>query len=331
MCSCSVHSFLGMCDASGGIAVDDNLFLAINDEDNILRIYDKSEQSPLILFDTSPYLRLNYREASTEVDFEAVTRIGDIIYFISSHGRDKNGGLRKNRHRFFACQIQKNGGWQLSFLGQPYTNLMDDLVNDQNLKRLDLPSSYMPQTSRKKFLAPKYKGVNIEGLAATSDGSALFIGFRNPIPGKKALLVPLLNPNDLLMNKPPIFGAPILLNLGGLGIRSIEYSPYFSCYFIIAGPHDGKPEFNFYQWSGDISQDPQKIDLINMKQFDFLNPEALFFYDKKSEFQILSDDGLKTIKLGNNKKCDCKKAPDDNLKSFQSIIINSPMGEQGYR
>jgi hypothetical protein len=58
-------------------------------------------------------------------------------------------------------------------------------------------------------LPPKAKGgLNIEGLAATPD-QELLIGFRNPIPEDKALVLVLTNPKDLLEKKMPV---PCLAN-----------------------------------------------------------------------------------------------------------------------
>ena len=77
------------------------------------------------------------------------------------------------------------------------------------------------------------------------------IGFRNPIPNGKALLVPLENPHAVIArNEKPKLGKPILLDLGGLGMRSIEYSDAKKTYFIIAGPYDNNDGFQLYQWSG---------------------------------------------------------------------------------
>jgi hypothetical protein len=60
---------------------------------------------------------------------------------------------------------------------------------------------------------------NISPLAATPD-EKLLIGFRNPIPGGRALLLPLQNPIEVVREwKPVQFGTPIELDLKGLGIR----------------------------------------------------------------------------------------------------------------
>lgn len=93
-----------------------------------------------------------------------------------------------------------------------------DILEDSRLDQFNLKEA--------ETKAPKAEGgLNIEGLTATPEGE-LLIGFRNPIPDGKALLLPLKNPSDLVKNPDTakaIFGEPITLDLGGLGIRSIEY------------------------------------------------------------------------------------------------------------
>ena len=103
----------------------------------------------------------------------------------------------------------------VSPVGLPYTRLLDDLVQAPDLAKYDLEGA-----SKK---APEDKdGLNIEALAATPQGT-LMIGFRNPIPDGKALIVPLDNPQQVVAGERAKLGPPIELSLKGLGIRSIEY------------------------------------------------------------------------------------------------------------
>ena len=89
--------------------------------------------------------------------------------------------------------------------------------------------------------------LNIEGLSATAEGH-LLIGFRNPVPNGKALLVPLLNPNEAIDGQSPRFGDAIQLDLGGLGIRDIEWTG--QAFFIIAGSFEGGHKSKLYRWNG---------------------------------------------------------------------------------
>ena len=195
---------------------------------------------------------------------------------------------------------------RLTPLGKPYQNLLLDLLRDPRLKRFKLREG-----SR---LAPKLPGaLNIEGLCATPDNH-LLIGFRNPIPQGRALVVPLLNPNDLLLGKPSRFGDPITLDLGGLGIRDMGYRD--GNYLIVAGSFDTHLNSRLYRWAGGKAP-PERIEHTQLKQF---NAEAVIFYpDHREPFQLLSDDG--TVEFDG--VC-CKKLPDPAQRRFRSVWITPP-------
>src|SRR5256885_17060887 len=162
-------------------------------------------------------------------------------------------------------------------LGKPYEHLLDDLMRDPKLKPFNLAAA--------SKLEPKARGaLNIEGLSATSDGS-LLIGFRNPIPGGQALLVPMLNPAEVIHAKRAKFGEPILLDLDGLGIRDMAYSD--GKYLIIGGPYDGKGQSHVFQWGGGTPA-PR---MIKHARFQGVDPEAVIFYPGKSwdQNQILNE------------------------------------------
>jgi hypothetical protein len=157
-------------------------------------------------------------------------------------------------------------------------------------------------------------GLNIEGLSATPQRT-LLIAFRNPIPGKnkKALIVPLKNPDQVVVGRAAEFGTPIPLFLDGLGIRSIEYFEARGKYMIIAGPSGDEGDFKLYQWSGPPSEEVEPIKGVNFKG---LQPEALIIYpEEKTKIQLLSDDGMKEV---DGK--DCKKAKPEK-RSFRSVWV----------
>ena len=75
----------------------------------------------------------------------------------------------------------------MEMTGKPYRNLLSDLVADHELADFKLGEA------AKK--APKEEGgLNIESLCAV--GETLYIGFRNPIPNGKALIIPLVKRNS---------------------------------------------------------------------------------------------------------------------------------------
>jgi hypothetical protein len=304
----------GICDASGAPALDDNSFIVANDEDNHLRVYAANQSGvPLKKIDINDYFTNNPKKK--EVDIEAATELNGLIYWITSHGRNKKGERKPKRHQFFANKITNSAELILEQVGNSYTQLVfKDMFQDERLKDYELEKA--------EELAPKEEGgLNIEGLTATPNGE-LLIGFRNPIPRGKALILPLTNPLDIIQKDESevhaIFGNPIELDLGGLGIRSIEYWQDYKIYLIIAGAYDVSDEFAIYQWSGNCKDTPQKIESINLPPN--FRPEAVLFYpNRKNQFQLLSDDGAIVRANGT----ECKEIEDESNpeKYFRSIWI----------
>jgi hypothetical protein len=304
-----INTHSGMCDASAAIPVGSDLFVVANDEDNILRFYKRGESGASVYAsqDFSEFLKINPKKKNKEADIEGATLIGNRIYWIASHGTNSDGDARPNRLRFFATDIEKNGDkFNLQAVGTPFLGLVQALADSAQLKDYHLGDAAKQATK-------SAEGLNIEGLTRTPEGT-LLIGFRSPFYDKKALLVPLENPDAVIAgNEKPTLGQPILLDLEGLGIRSIEYSDVKKAYFIIAGPYDKTGDFQLYQWAGNTS----KAELIKGVDFQGLNPEALIVYpEEKTRIQILSDDGEEKLK---DKKCKKLKNPLD--QSFRSLWI----------
>ena len=298
-------SYSGMCDASAAVALTDTLFAVASDEGSVIRIYDRDRGgAPLQSIDLTAFLALDAR--SPESDLEGAARVGDRAYWITSHARNKSGKVRPSRDRFFAVQIVTNAQRvELKMLGKPYEHLLDDLMRDPRLKPFNLTAA--------SHSAPKARGaLNIEGLSATPDGR-LLIGFRNPIPGGKALLVPLMNPDAVIHGQSAKFDQPILLDLGGLGIRDMAYRD--GRYAIIAGSYDGQGQSHLYEWLGGTSA-PRRLKHTQLKG---LNPEAIIVHADVAgtQFQLLSDDGNRLV---NGKPC--KELADPSRQHFRSVLIS---------
>src|SRR4051794_23220922 len=130
--------FQGMCDASAVEALDNEFFVVGDDEDNILRVYSRFKGGlPIQRLDLTAFLGL--RPKAGEVDLEGSSRIGDRIYWITSHGANASGKFDPNRHRFFATRATvSEGKVQLQPVGKPYSNLLHDLSRDPRLARFGL-------------------------------------------------------------------------------------------------------------------------------------------------------------------------------------------------
>ena len=291
-----------MCDASAGIALSTNIFVAADDESNRLRTYSRSRPGiPIHELPLGGFLQIG--KGNPEIDVEGAAQVGDVVYWITSHGRNRDGEVRPSRRRFFATRITGQDDPRLELIGRPYANLLRDLTADPQFSHLELDEA--------AGKAPKKKGaLNIEGLCTRPDGT-LLIAFRNPVPGKKALLIPLLNPAELVKggNVRPKFGAPIRLDLDGNGIRDLVQRD--GKYYMIAGARDGGHDFQLYRWDG-----AGEAALLHEWKARSFNPEAILSMPGRAdEFLILSDDG--SVKAGG---MECKELPEASRR-FRAVLL----------
>lgn len=339
-----VVRYAGMCDASAAVALDDETFIVADDEKNVLSIYRAGRSGmPLQTIPWDRPLGIVADDEHPEADIEGATLLDGRIYWITSHGRNKDGKWRPNRHRFFAMTVEPSGdGYVAREFGKSRDDLMRRLVLHEPIRRLALAESYAAGTKKVERLAPKREGLNIEGLCATADGKSLLIGLRNPMPNGKALLVPLENPAAFLAEEAaPRFGEPILLKMVSdprgksfdLAFRSIEYSPHHSAYLIAAGTADSRDAAAIYHWSGGRSDAPVFMPHATaaVRAVEGFRPEALIVYPNNSAVELLSDDGSLQVEVASpagcapgkflDRQCEQKYLNDDRQKAFRAVRI----------
>lgn len=295
--------FRGMCDASGAVALSDRLFAVADDEDNMLRVYDADRGGqPLASADLSPELALRAKKKAPEIDLEAATRLGDRALWLSSHGRNSKGKLRPERLRLFATTAPADGS-PPELVGRLYEHLLRDLIAHAALARFEL--------GRAAELPPKAPGgLNLEGMTALPDGGVM-LAFRNPVPGGRALLVPLRNPDDVITGTAARLGQPVLLDLGGQGVRSLSW--WRGRYLIMAGHFDsGGPPSRLFTWTG--QGEPELMSHVDLSG---LNPEGFFSPEERDEIMLLSDDGSALIDGQ-----ECKTLDDPGQKRFRGVWIS---------
>ncbi len=291
--------FRGCADASAAVALDKQRFIMADDEDNVLRIYnwDRPGSDPNCRTDISP--SITFDAAYPEADIEGATWFNNRIVWITSHGRSKNGDYRPGRNRIFATTIAPDGAVVVDGV---YAGLIDDLIAYGKQWDLGLRAAIGTDGSRinpKKIgkLAPKKKGLNIEGLCASADGKRLLIGLRNPRPlinGREmVLIIPLANPEAVILKgQSPILQKPVLIDLDGLGIRSMEYAPGLEKFLIVAGSHKGGsncPPSRLYAFDCKMQKRSK------LAVFSNITPEAVFQFAGRNEIVLLSDDGTRII------------------------------------
>ncbi|WP_228557384.1 DUF3616 domain-containing protein [Myxococcus sp. AB025B] len=298
--------FEGMCDASGAVALGGSLFVVGDDEDNILRVYDaRRGGAPVQSVDLSPDLELPaHKKKPPEADIEAATGLGTYSFWLTSHGRNSAGKKAPSRLRFFATE-EVDGKPRL--VGRPYTQLLDDLLAAPQLSGLRLAEA--------EPLAPKAEGgLNIEGMTAMADGASIYVGFRSPVPRGKALLVPVLNPVQMVLEgQSARVGEPRLVDLGGMGIRSLSW--WHGRYLIISGGTDGSGTSRLFTWLGGDDA-PVLASTVDLAGF---NPEAFFTPEDAEEILLLSDDG--TVPVDGTA---CKKVKDPAKKRFRGVWVKLP-------
>jgi hypothetical protein len=263
----------GIRDASAAVGYKrgTSLFLVASDEDKertFLRLYDATQDGgPVREFEVpSDFLAVD--QDHPEVDLEGAACLGSRIYWIGSHSRNKEGKYRSSRHRLFATEMKKGVPVPV---GRAYKTLVQDLGLDIDQRR-----------------PPKEGGLSIEGLCATREPGELLIGFRSPLNQGKAILIPLRNAEEVIdPGVEPEFGTPILLDLAGLGIRSIDYWSERDTHLIIAGPASKSTEgFRLYSWSGS-----NLTDLEFEFSLDEAAPEALLIDGASETVYMLFDEG----------------------------------------
>lgn len=311
-CSCQSASsdkmlkFTCASDVSAAVAIDADTFVVGDDENNILKFYKTAGNAePVYSFNLNSFLNIDPKHP--EADIEGATRIADRIYWITSHGRNKDGKPRASRYQFFATDIIKqDSDISLKPVASSYFDLAHKIVKDKNLEFLGLDKATMfydfnLNKERRKLLAPKKQGLSIEGLCSSADEKSLYIGLRNPLYQDKAIVIELLNPAEVVEKmSAPKFGEPILWDLNKRGIRSFEYNSQQKAYFIIAGPADSKSVFSLYKWSGQTNDSPKLLKQIFPADF---TPEALIVFDNKPEMLILSDDGSIEVEIESPAQC----------------------------
>jgi hypothetical protein len=338
-----VWVFYGTSDASAAAVLGEDRFVVADDENNVLRVYPLQDRAvPVGQFDLSRFLGVESK--FPEVDIEGATRVGERIYWISSHGRNTDGKLRPNRYRFFATEVkQEQGRWIIQPVGVPCRTLVQSMVAAEGLRPLRLDQVTQldnPKMSKKALrkLAPKEQGLNIEALCVAAEGHAMYIGFRNPLIRNKhsgrdeTMVIPLTNFEQVIeRQQQPEFGKPLLWNLAGRGIRSMEYSKYHKTYFVVAGPRDEETGFGLYHWNGQVNSQPVYMQSLGEGLEDFA-PEAMLVFDDRPELILLSDDGSVEVQvrsaaecqegeLLSGNRCNNKHLTDPAKKTFQAVTI----------
>ena len=288
MPAAEVVTFLGMCEPSAAVGLQDgdfDRFVVANDEDNRLRVYSQGGGVPAAEVDLDAIIEPRPTRAA---DLEAAAWLGDRAYWIGSHSRNSSGKLREDRWQLFATRL---GGAEGEVVLDPRASI-HTLLSAIGAASLELEAAIRADRSEDEALAPDNGGFNIEGMAATADGSGLLIGLRSPLLENRAIIVPLANPAEALAGAAPDLGELMLLDLDGRGIRSFDHSPTRAEFIVVAGPIRGGP-FAIYRWSGASDDAPILLEqaTASLLELDDFTPEAMIISADGNTALLLSDDG----------------------------------------
>ena len=338
----TTHFHTGTSDASTAISIDSNYMLVGDDENQVLRLYDRNQSGLAVNgFDFTSSLGLTDTSsggAIREVDIEAATRLNNTIYWTGSNSNSSSGDSRPNRDRLFATQISGTGAnTTLSYQGR-YDFLQQDVTAWDKNNGHGLGANYLGLTASAApgTIPESTNGYNIEGLTIAPDNTTAYVSFRAPLePASNrsdALIVPVTNFTSLLSSTgggtqgSATFGAPILLDLGGRGIREIQRNAN-NQYVIIAGSTGSDTgsapnDFRLYTWTGNPTDAPE----LHNANLTALNTGGSFEsivgvpdnLTNTSQLQLLVDNGDTVFY---NDGTAAKDLAQNNFKKFRSDTV----------
>ncbi|GAB3747218.1 hypothetical protein GCM10028817_04300 [Spirosoma pomorum] len=330
----------GTSDASTAIRIDENHTLVADDENQVIRLYNRQNSGlPVAGFDFTSSLALTDISGGVprEVDMEASTRLGNRIFWMGSQSNADGGNNRPNRNRVFATDVAGTGAaTTLTYVGR-YDYLRNDIIAwDVNNSHGKGANYYGLAASGTAGVGSKQAtGYNIEGVELAPDNATAYVAFRAPqVPPtdrRNALIIPVTNFTTLPVSSnggtqgSATFGAPIELDLGGRGIREMRKNANNE-YIIIAGaagdagaaPND----FRLYTWTGNAADAP----MARTANLTALNANGSFEsivdvpspLTDASSIQLLVDNGDAVYY---NDGVIAKELNQNNFKKFRSEVV----------
>jgi hypothetical protein len=276
--------FYNVFEPSGAATMPDGKVLIVEDESNAksLKLLEIEPDGTLAEIGNL-YLPKKVKKIfkKSVEDLEAVTLHKDKVYAITSHTRSKSGKRKSSREKLMMFHYDEGAIEDFHIYG----NLKNDLM------------THFPSLFGKTIFTKN--SMDIEGLASNAQKDGLLIAFKSPIVKDKALVIPLLNPEALLLGKEKAsFGKEILLDLKGLGIRDMFYDTQKEAYWIIAGRETGRGSaFELWFWDRKV----EKLSLVkNHPNIGYGEGITLIREESKTPgLLIVEDNGKKPNKSAN--------------------------------
>ncbi|MDR0606450.1 MAG: T9SS type A sorting domain-containing protein [Bacteroidales bacterium] len=295
------HFHTGLSDASTAVALrNEHYFLVSDDETNEIRLYNRYQSGlPVQLFDLGTFSNIDTDEP--EMDIEASTRgviYPNRIYWCGSLGNSRTGKLRTSRNRLVVTEINEAGENTTLTYRKHFEDLREKIISWGDVNGYDFSSS-----AAANMIPKRIDGFNLEGMAIAPDSLSCYLGFRAPLIKETgnnertlALIAPLQNFEQLLNDNAnldnAVFGEPILLDLGGRSIRSLDRL-LNGKYLIVAGMYDDNSDSAaLYLWSGNRGDQP--VLLQRLSSTGEAHPEAFLEGNSTKtllEIELINDNG----------------------------------------
>lgn len=276
--------FYNIFEPSGVATMPDGKVLIVEDEsgENAVKLIELEEDGDVVeignLYLPKQVKKIFKKEIE---DIEAMSADGNIVYAITSHSLSRSRKVRESREKLMMFKYED--GAIADF--HVYSDLKKDLYKEF--------SSYFETTLF------SVNDINIEGLSFESVNKTLIIGFRSPVVDGKAILVSILNAQEIfLKGEKPKFAKPMTINLHGLGIRDITFDVKKDGFWIIAGSSNNR-DAQFQLWY--LDRKSLKVSLVNNHP-EIGYGEGITIINEESNVPsllIVQDNGLKPNKSAN--------------------------------
>ena len=203
------------------------------------------------------------------------------VYALTSHSRTGKGEAKQKREKLVRFEVAGN-------------ELRDPRVVEDLKEQLEAAHPALKEAAEVRDVKDG-NGLNIEGLAFDADRERLLIGFRGPLVNGKAMLVALVNVDEVFDNgaAPRIAGQAVFLDLGGEGIRGMTYDPRLGGFLIISGPLEQVEDvpFRLWFWPGQADRLPQPVTVPGLNGFEHAEGITPVRWRGEERLLIVSDDG----------------------------------------
>lgn len=214
-------------------------------------------------------------------DLEGITldRTGH-VYAITSHSRDGDGDEKASRERLLRFRIEGDRA-----VAPKVSNA---------LKPALLTAHPVLAAAAEIRDVKAGGGLNIEALDLSPDAQRLLIGFRSPLPGKRALVACVENPAAIFDSgeAPRISARLEILDLDGNGIRGMSWFPCLDGYLLIGGPVAREPvQFQLWFWSGRPGAPARRVTIPGLAGLERAEGICPAVIDGRQWIAVVSDDG----------------------------------------